>query len=159
MAIDEQKLNPEKSKLEMCAKERDEYLNGWKRAKADLINYQKEEGKRFEEFSKFSIKKVIEDIIPVLDSFDLAIGMMEKEGAVEKGVYMIRTQLEDVLRKQGVERIECAPGAPFDPNIHESLGEIESTHPPGTIAAEVERGYRMQDRVLRATRVKLSKQK
>ena len=147
-----------KEKLMQLEKERDEYLNGWKRAKADFINYQKDESKRLEEFAKFAATGIIEDIVPVLDSFDLAIAMMEKQGSAEKGVHMIRSQLEDVLRKQGLERIPFVPGAPFDPRMHESVGEMESVHPPGTIAEEAERGYRLGGRVIRPARVKLAKQ-
>ena len=56
-----------------CQKERDEYLDGWKRAKADLINYKKDEAKRFETIIKFSQEAIIRDLINILDSFDLAI--------------------------------------------------------------------------------------
>ncbi len=145
------------SELEQCTKERDEYLNGWKRAKADLINYQKDESKRLETFAKFAALGLIEDFIPVLDSFDLALSVMEKNGTAEKGVYMIRAQFEDVLKKQGLERRPFSKGVPFDPNIHESVGEMESESPPGTLAEEVERGYMLQGRVVRPMRVKLAK--
>lgn len=146
-------------KLDACMKEKDEYLNGWKRAKADLINYQKDEGKRFEEILKFGATDLVKDFIPVLDSFDLALTVLEKEGKAERGVYMIRTQLEDVLKKRGLERVAVSVGAPFDPNLHESIGEVEAGEPPGTIVEEVERGYYLNGRVVRPARVKLSKQK
>jgi len=153
------KKNDASGELERALKEKEEYLNGWKRAKADLINYQKEESKRFEEIAKFAALGLLEDLIPVLDSFDLAISMLEKEGKAERGMYMIRTQFEDVLKKQGLERIPFSPGSPFDPKQHEAVGEIESTHPPGTLAEEIERGYVIGGRTVRAARVKLSKAK
>ena len=56
-------------RLEKCLKEKEDYLNGWKRAKADLINYQKDEARRFEEVLKFGNIELIKDFIPVLDSF------------------------------------------------------------------------------------------
>jgi len=146
-------------KFEQCGKEREEYLNGWKRAKADLINYQKDEAKRFEEILKFGHIDLIRDFIPVLDSFDLALSVLEKEGKAEKGIYMIRSQMEDVLKKRGVERIIVTVGALFDPNLHESIGEVESNEPAGSIALEVERGYLLNGRVIRPARVKLSKSK
>lgn len=135
----------------------EEYLNGWKRAKADLINYEKDEAKRFEEIIKFGTMEFIRDFIPVLDSFDLALSVLEKEGKVEKGIYMIRAQLEDVLKKRGLERMVTSIGAPFDPALHESVGEVESGEPPGTIAEEIERGYLLYGRVVRPARVKLAK--
>lgn len=146
-----------KEKLERCEKDKDEYLNGWRRAKADLINYQKDEAKRLEELLKFGNIDLIRDFIPVLDSFDLALSVLEKEGKAEKGIYMIRAQLEDVLKKRGFERMMVSVGSPFDPNLHESVGEIESSEPTGSIAMEVERGYLLNGRVVRPARVKLSK--
>jgi len=147
------------TEIDQLKRKLDEYLNGWKRAKADLINYQKDEGKRFEEIMKFGTMDFIRDFIPVLDSFDLALSVLEKEGKAERGVYMIRAQLEDVLKKRGLERMAVAVGALFDPALHESVGEIESGEPPGTIAEEIEHGYLLYDRVVRPARVKLAKWK
>ncbi len=149
----------EDTELERCMKECEEYLNGWKRAKADLLNYQKDEAKRFEEFAKFAAADLMQEFITVLDSFDLAVAALEKEGKVEKGVYMIRAQMEDVLRKRGLERMAVAPGEPFNPSFHESLGEVESEYPPGTVAEEIERGYFLSGRVVRPARVKIAKAK
>lgn len=146
-------------KLAKCQAERDEYLNGWKRAKADLINYQKDEAKRFEELLKFGNADLIKDVIPVLDNFDLALSVLEREGKAEKGIYMIRTQLEDVLRKRGLEKITVTVGSQFDPNFHEALGEIESSEPAGTVALIIENGYILNGRVARPARVKISKSK
>lgn len=147
----------ENEELKKCQAEREEYLNGWKRAKADLINYQKDEAKRFEEVVKFSNWELVRDLITVLDSFDLAIAALEKDGKVEKGVYMIRSQLEDVLRKKGLERIAVNIGKPFDPSLHEAIGEVASDQPIGTVAEEIERGYLLNGRVVRPARVKLAK--
>lgn len=145
--------------LEKCEKEREEYLNGWKRAKADLINYQKEESKRFEELIKFANAGMIRELITVLDSFDLALAAMEKEGKAEKGVYMIQTQLGEVLKKNGLERMPASVGGDFDPNLQETVGEVESDKPPGTIIEEVAKGYLLNGRVIRPARVKISKTK
>ncbi len=144
---------------EQLKREREEYLNGWKRAKADLINYQKDEGKRFEEVMKFGMAEMMRDFIPVLDSFDLALSMFEREGKAERGMYMIQAQLEDALKKKGLERMTTSVGMVFDPALHESVGEIESDAPPGTIAEEIEKGYRLQGRIVRPARVKLAKLK
>lgn len=143
--------------LEQFKKEREEYLNGWKRAKADLINYQKDEAKRFEELAKFAQAVVIKDLIPVLDSFDLALTVLEKEGRADKGVYMIRAQLEDVMKKNGLERMAVSIGSPFDPNLQETIGEVESEKPSGTVVEEVEKGYLLNGRVIRPARVKIAK--
>ncbi|OGY58515.1 MAG: nucleotide exchange factor GrpE, partial [Candidatus Colwellbacteria bacterium RIFCSPHIGHO2_12_FULL_43_12] len=84
-------INSIKEDLDRVSKERDEYLDGWRRSKADLLNYKKEELRRLEEMAKYGNEEVIRDLISVLDSFELAIGTLEKsESRVEKGVYMIK---------------------------------------------------------------------
>lgn len=140
-----------------CQKERDEYLDGWKRAKADLINYKKEESKRFMEMAKFASEDLIGEILGILDSFDLGLTALEKDGKAEKGLYLIRTQLEDVLRKRGLERIAVSVGQPFDPATHEAVAEIESDKPSGAIIEEIERGYLLNGKIIRPVRVKIAK--
>ena len=147
-----------KEDLDKVSRERDEYLDGWRRSKADLINYKKEELKRLEEMAKYGNVEVIRDLISVLDSFELAIGNLEKsEGKVEKGVYMIKAQLEDILRRRGLNKIKVAPNDKFDPNYHEAVGVIEGNGESGNIAEEVEAGYLLYNKVLRPIRVKIFK--
>ena len=149
-----------KELLEESQKQRDEYLNGWQRAKADLINYKKDEMKRLEEVAQYAGQDLVKDLIVVLDSFDLAIAALEKAGPVEKGVYMIKTQIEDVLKKRGLQRIPIVIGEDFNPAIAEAIAEGHSDeHPPGSVIEEIEPGYRLHDKVLRPARVKLAKEK
>lgn len=150
-----EKIKKLKSELELAQRERKEYLDGWQRAKAELINYKKDEGKRFEEFVQFSGAALIRDILPVLDSFDLALANIPPE--TEKGIILIRSQLEDTLRKHGLEEIAVNPGDDFRPEEQESLGETESDAPAGTVAEVLQRGYKLRGRMLRPARVKLSK--
>ena len=145
------------AELEKLQKEKDEYLNGWKRAKADLINYQKDDGKRFEEMMKYSIEAFVRDLIPVLDSFELGIAALEKNGPVDKGVYIIKTQLEEVLKKKGLEKIKVSPGDVLDTTQHESIGEVEGRGVSGTVAEEIESGYMLNGKVVRPARVKIIK--
>jgi len=144
---------------EEIIKEREEYLDGWKRAKADLINYKKDEAKRFEAVIKFSNEGLIRDLVNVLDSFDLALVALENEAdsKKEKGLYLIRQQLEDILKQNGLERIIISIGQPFDPSLQEALAEVESDKPSGTIMEEVERGYLLNGKLIRPTRVKVAK--
>jgi len=146
--------------VEKLSKERDDYLAGWQRAKADLANYKKDEFKRLEEVARFSNTEIILDTIRVLDSFDLGLAAMEKMGKVEKGVYLIKSQLEDVLKKYGLERIEVREGDKFDPNLQEAITSVDGNESQdGLIAEEVEKGYALHGRVLRAPRVKVYKRK
>lgn len=148
---------PQEGDLEKLIKEKDEYLNGWKRAKADLINYQKDEAKRFEELAKFAGRSMVQDIIPVLDSFDLASVTLEKNSPAEKGFLLIRSQLMEALRKYGLEKIKIEPGSQFDPMNHESVGEEASDHPSGTVVEEINSGYTMNGKMIRPAKVKIAK--
>lgn len=145
-----------KAGLEKVSKEKDEYLDGWRRAKADLINYKKEELRRLENIAKFGSEDVIRDLISVLDSFELALSVLEKSDAkIEKGIYMIKNQFEDILKRRGLQKIKVTKGDKFDPNYHEAIGSVPEDGHSGAIAEEIEAGYMLYDKVLRPTRVKL----
>ena len=148
-----------KLKLSECEKQRDEYLAGWQRARADFSNYKKDESLRFQEFANYANESLIRDLIPVLDSFDLGISALEKVGNVDKGIYMIRTKLEDVLRDYGLQRIKIEIGKPIDLNVAEAILEVETDGEPGIVLEEIEAGYKLKDKVIRPARVKVSKQK
>lgn len=142
-----------------CEKQRDEYLAGWQRAKADLLNYKKEEAARLEEFAKYHNADFVLELVSILDNFDLGLAALEKQGPVEKGIYMIRAQTEDILKKRGLERIEVKKGGEFDPAVMEAVAEVDSDLPEGKVVEEIEAGYRLYDKILRPARVKTSKQK
>ena len=150
------KIKKLKDDLSRSEKERLEYLDGWQRAKADLINYKKDEGKRFEEMAHFVSVGMMQELLPVLDSFDMAMAhAMAPE--TERGVLLIRAQLMDALKKRGMEEITATAGEAFDPARHESIGEIESDYPAGTVAETAQKGYAIADRIIRPTRVRLAK--
>lgn len=148
-----------KEKLAKAEKERDEYLAGWQRAKADFINYKKDEFKHLEEVARYGNEELLKDLISVLDNFDLGLRALERAGPVEKGVYMIRSQIEDILKKRGLEQIIVKIGEQFDPSVSEAIAEAESDKPTGTILEEIERGYRLYDKILRPARVKIAKER
>lgn len=148
-----------KDEVAKLKEERDEYLRGWQRAKADFVNYKKEELKRMEDVVKYGQEEMIRELITIMDNFDLGLAAMEKQGEVEKGVYMIRAQLEDMLKRYGLEKVNLKPGDPFDPNIAEAIVEVEGDGPPGSIAEEIEPGYRLHHRLVRPARVKVIKSK
>ena len=146
-------------KLAKAEKDRDEYLAGWQRAKADFINYKKEELARLEEMAKYGNEDFIRELITVMDNFDLGLAALEKSGPIEKGIYMIRAQIEDILKRRGLERISVKVGDQFNPSHCEAIVEVESEKPPETIVEIIEPGYKLNEKIIRPTRVKISKNK
>ncbi len=146
-----------KEKIAATEKQRDEYLAGWQRAKADFINYKREEMARLQEMAQYGSEDLIKDLVTVLDNFDLGLRALEKKGPVEKGIYLIRSQIEDILKKRGLAKITIKPGDPFDPAVAEAMTEVASEQSPGTVVEEIEPGYKLHDKVLRAARVIVSK--
>jgi molecular chaperone GrpE len=149
-----------KNKLVEAEKMRDEYLNGWQRQKADFINYQKDSLRQVQEIVKYANEDLISDLLVVLDSFNISVSSLkvkeltENEKRIIQGLELIKTQLEDILRKKGLKIIK-AIGEPFNPQFHEILEEIEGEGPPGTIIEEVIRGYELNGKVIRPSKVKI----
>lgn len=149
--------NASASELDAARKDRDEYLDGWRRAKADLINFKKEEDARLSQLTKFSNESLIAEMLSVLDSFNLHHAALEKAGTVDQGMRMIQGQFENILKKRGLEIISVSKGDAFDPQKHEAVCFAEDGGVSGTIASEIERGYALHGKVIRAARVAVVK--
>ncbi len=146
-----EKMKKLQTKLKKYKKEKEEYLIGWQRTKADFINARKEEDKKREEFAKLSNQFLISELLVVLDSFDLAL----KNGD-NTGFSMIKNQLDSILQKFGLETIK-AMGKQFNPQFHEAIEEIESKEKNGTVIEEIQKGYTLHEKIIRAARVKIAK--
>jgi molecular chaperone GrpE len=146
-----------KAQLDEAVAAREEYLGGWQRSKADFINYKKEEMKKLEDIARYGSENLIKELLSIMHTFDLAL--KEKDKEADKGLYIIRGQLDDILKKRGVEKIELKPGDPFDPATAEAMMEVEADSPPGSIVEVMEPGYRLYDKVVRAAKVSISKDK
>ena len=154
--------------LEGCQKQKEEYLQGWQRARADFLNYKKEEMERIGELLKYAGEEYILRILPILDNFEMVEKKMPedlKNNENVKGLLLIKTQLQDFLKNQGVEEIKTI-GEKFDPNLHEVVGEVEmgeedksssSTFPSGQVTEEIQKGYKINGRLLRPAKVKIIK--
>ena len=136
----------------------EEYLNGWKRERADFLNYKKDEMERIGQLAKYANTELILKIIPILDNIYLAETHvppeLEKHEWI-KGFQQIKNQLCDFLQKEGIEAIETAD-KPFDPNTMEAVAEVEGKN-PGIVVEEVQRGYKMDGKLIRVAKVKISK--
>ncbi len=152
----QEKIKKFQEKLKKCQELKEEYLDGWQRAKADLINARKDDERRNQEFLKFANAALIFEILPILDSFDLAF--TSEDSKFSKGIFLIKMQLEDVLKKYGLEAIKSV-GEKFNLQFHEIIGEMESEKEEGIIAEEIQKGYLLNGKILRPARVKVSKSK
>lgn len=149
-----------KKKLEETEKLKNEYLAGWQRARADLINYKKDEMERVGGLIQIANESLIFDFLPILDNFDTAeksIPKNLKEDQTLKGFLQLKKQILDFLKKRGVEEIKTI-GEKFNPALHEVVGEIDTDDfETGTVVEEVQKGYKINGRLLRPAKVKVAK--
>ena len=145
--------------IKKLKKERDEYLDGWRRAKADFLNYKKEEEGRMRLMAEFARAELLLKVLPVLDNIERALKEVEKpaqEDNLYRGFLQIAAQWREFLKSEGVEEIE-ALGKPFDPAVHEAVGEAEGEQ-SGVVAEVVEKGYvTHHGKLLRPAKVKVTK--
>ncbi len=136
--------------------ERDEMRALAQQLQADFENYKKQMLRRQTEHLERATEGLVEQLLPVLDSFELAVGALTDVGDnVRKGVELVYAELLGVLEKAGVERID-AEGKPFDPTEHEAVLQEDGDGEP--IVADILRtGYRLKGRVLRPAMVKVAR--
>lgn len=140
--------------------ERDSAQQGYMRALADHENYRRRVLKEREEDRKFASYSLIRDLLPSLDNLRRAVDAARATAGSEQivqGVSMVLKQIDEVFERQGAKPI-VAVGQPFDPNLHEAIQQIPSAdHPAMTVLQEAERGYTLHDRVIRPSKVLVSK--
>ena len=157
---DASELPPEKTEAELLKEQLEEAKNKWLRALADFDNYKKRSQFEREQFVQFANENLIAELLPVIDGFKRAMDSTQKSRASEemiKGLALIKRQLEDVLKKHGVEGI-AALGKPYDANIHEAILQKEDPGPANVIIEEMQKGYTLHGRVIRPSMVIVSKE-
>ncbi len=150
----------EAEELRKKACERDEFLSDLKRVQADFANFQKRNRQERETWGQMSIQNLVRDLLPALDSFDLAVQASAGEPGMEKfleGIKIAEREVFRVLENQGLRPLDTK-GKPFDPNEHEVVCVVETSEAPDQIVLEeVRKGYRLGDRVLRPAQVKVAR--
>jgi molecular chaperone GrpE len=149
-----------REKLKKAEAEKQEYLTGWQRAKADMINARKRDESDRKDFIKFANENLISELIPVLDSFDMAMGNKEAWEKADKnwriGVEYIYSQLKKVLADNGVKEINPL-NEKYDHSKHEAIAHVpvsdEKLH--DVVVEVVQRGYELNGKELKAPRVKV----
>jgi len=153
-----QKVKDLKEKIKELQKEKQEYLDGWQRARADYANLQKTTDEDRKRLRNMIEENFIEELIPVVDSFSMAMSNKEAWEKVDPnwrtGVEYIYQQLMNTLKERSFATFG-AGGESFDPTLHEAVSEVETEDPTRehTIAIVLQQGYNLGDNVLRAARV------
>ena len=153
-----------REKLKKATEEKQEYLTGWQRAKADLINARKRDEEDRKEFTKFANERLIDGLIPVLDSFEMAMGNKEAWEKADKnwrtGVEYILGQLKKALNDAGLEEVNPI-GQKFDAYRDEAAEYVpvdnESDH--HKILAVIQKGYVLNGRPMRPPKVRVGEYK
>jgi molecular chaperone GrpE len=144
--------------IDELKKERDLYYDQLQRSRAEFANYQLRAKNQADIDRQYMIASLVNDLLEVLDNFERALAAAKAAGSgpIVEGMDMVSRQLMSVLSKHGVEPI-VSLGEPFDPARHEALvQQPDSTHPEGTVVAELIRGYSLKDRVIRPAKVAVS---
>jgi molecular chaperone GrpE len=153
-------LEADLARLTQIESERDEYLDTLRRVQAEFENYRKRVIKEQTALVDRATSGLVEQLLPVLDSFELALKNLDSAGSddiesVRKGVELVYAELLGALEKAGLSRIE-AEGKPFDPNVHEAVMQEDGDGEP-VVTDVLRTGYTLKGRVLRPAMVKVTR--
>jgi len=151
-----------KERLEKSEEEYKELEDRLLRLAAEFDNYKKRTAKEFQSIIKNANEELISELVETLDNFQRALESAKNSGDIEsfhKGVELIYEQFRDILEKEGLKEIK-AKGEPFDPHLHEAVMQQESDElPEGMVMEEISKGYILNDKVIRHSKVMVSKGK
>jgi molecular chaperone GrpE len=135
--------------------ERDQLVDRLARLQAEFENARKREARERADFRDFAVSGAVEQFLPVLDNFQLALGSAGSVEQLRTGIELIVKQMEEVLRTLNVQPVESV-GVRFDPRVHEALESVDRNDlPDHQVLEEVRRGYRIRDRLLRPALVRI----
>lgn len=162
-AADAQELQEEsqggvsRQEYERVGQERDALLDRLARLQAEFENYRKRTAREQAEFREYAIADAVKNFLPILDNFDLALrSQKESDQGLRSGIELIRKQMEDALTKLGVQAVPTQ-GQTFDPRVHEAIEMVESSdHADHEVIEELQRGYKLKDRLLRPAMVRVA---
>jgi len=147
------------SELEQAIADRDKYLDSWHRSVAEMENVRKRMLREIDQERQYRSLPIVRDLLPVIDNLTRAVQAAEKAQDVEQlvqGIKMVLQQFDETLARHSITPIPTV-GEPFDPNLHEAvLQQPNADQPPMTVLMEVEKGFKMHDRVVRPSKVIVS---
>jgi molecular chaperone GrpE len=148
---------PLEVQLQKAGEDVQKYLANWQRAEADFQNYKRRVEQERDESRRFALASLVINLLPILDDFDRAFGSLDPRLAGLTwfdGMRLVHRKLQMIMDNAGVAPIE-AEGQPFDPRYHEAVAHSDGEE--GKVLAEVQRGYKLHDRVLRPAMVVVGK--
>jgi molecular chaperone GrpE len=155
-AVSRTEFDKLKADLEQLRTEREQLVDRLARVQAEFENARKRAERERQEFRDFAVGNVVEQFLPVLDNFELALKAKGSTEQLRSGVELIVKQMEEVLRQLQVQPIATV-GEEFDPRHHEALGTVERDDLPDQhVAEEVRRGYKLRERLLRPALVRVA---
>lgn len=145
-------LFPQKMKIEKCKNLMDKFM----RLQADFSNYKRRTETQKSEFVELGVKKIVNDLLPVIDNFERAMDSIGDKDSTYDGIRMIKDQLTDVLKNEGIVEMK-ALGEEFDPMYHHAvLTEDSDEYESGYVIEVLQKGYLIDDKTLRPAMVKVS---
>ena len=145
-----------KAELEQLKAERDQLVDRVARLQAEFENARKRAEREKTEFRDFALGQVVEQFLPVVDNFELALKATGSAEQLRAGVELIVKQMEEILRGLQVQPV-AAVGEEFDPRVHEALGTVERDDlPDHHVAEEIRKGYKLRERLLRPSLVRVA---
>jgi len=136
----------------------DEQRDAWLRALADAENARKRAQADIAQARKYAAERVVEDLLPVMDSLEAALGAAgASPDALRSGVELTHRQLRQAFERAGVAEVNPAPGQRFDPHRHQAMAAVEADQEPNTVLAVMQKGYTLHDRVVRPALVTVAK--
>ena len=147
---------PAQTEIDRLKAERDQLLDRLARMQAEFENARKRAERERAEYRDYAAGNVVEQFLPVLDNFELALKATGSAHQLRHGVSLIVKQMEEILEKMQVKAIP-AVGEAFDPRVHEAMGTVEREDVPDQhVAEEVRRGYKLRERLLRPALVRVA---
>ncbi len=160
-ALSKDKIKKLREDLKTAQAEKTDYLTNWQKERADFINYKKGEDDRKKQTLDFAREQFTEELLPVLDAYDMMSANKETWEKVDKGwrtgVEYIHQQLLKVLADNGVNEIAPKEGEAADSNLHDLIDTVvtDEQAKDHTVAQVMQKGYKMKERVIRPARVKV----
>jgi molecular chaperone GrpE len=152
------RTSTEGGELQKLRAERDTLIDRLARLQAEFENARKRTAREQQDFREYAVSDAVKTLLPTLDSFERALQIGAKEKSEFRGgIELIYKQLQDALQKLGLRAIP-AKGEPFDPHLHEAIEMVDTTDAADhQILEELQRGYKLRDRLLRPSMVKVAR--